>query len=90
MVTEIGGRKIRDDWLGQQNKDYQINDVFIKFGGFFMDEDIFVFDSYQRFRKNNFSLKVDSPDVFGCNLIMAARNLLFHKLLLDEWNKDYR
>lgn len=58
LVAEIGGRKIREDWLGQHNKDYQINSVFIEFGGFFIDQDIFFFNSYQQFRQYNFSLKV--------------------------------
>lgn len=58
VLTEIGGKKVRENWLGQQNKDFQINNVFIQFGGFFIDEDIFFFHSYQQFRKYNFSLKV--------------------------------
>ncbi len=59
LVTEIGGREIKEAWLGQQNKDYQINSIFIEYGGFFIDQDIFFFNSYQQFRQYNFSLKVN-------------------------------
>lgn len=83
--TEIYGRPIQLDYLNFHGSDITRYRTMRKYGGIYIDNDVFVCQSLHEFRKFEFTLNWETNQPLGSQVLIGHRNARFLKFVLKTY-----
>lgn len=89
LPSHVFGQKISDKWRVWHGSDVTRLGILMKYGGIYLDNDVYVIKSLDKYRKFEAVVNWDDGDDVGNNLIIAHRNARVLPLWLDTY-RDYR
>ena len=89
VPTHIFGQKLNEDWRLWHGGDLARLRIMMKYGGIYLDNDVYVINSLNKYRKFEIVLNWDEGDSLGSNVIIANRNARFLPMWLDCY-RHYR
>ena len=87
--TQIFGKNLSDGWLNWHSSDITRIRVLQEFGGIYLDRDVYVVKSLDKFRKYEMTVDWDEGHYLENPFIIAYKHARFLKLWLDSYH-DYR
>ena len=89
VPTEIFGKPVSKGWRFYHGSDIARIRILMKYGGIFLDNDVYVIRSLDKYRKFEISLNWDDGQYLGNQVIIANRSARILPLWLDTF-QDYR
>lgn len=86
--SEIFGRKVSEGFRNFHGSDITRYRTLMKYGGIYIDNDVFVCQSLNRFRKFEFTLNWDEDQFLGSQVLIGNRNARFLKFVMETY-KSY-
>ena len=86
--SEIFGQKLSEKWKLLHGSDIARARTMIKYGGIYLDNDVYVIRSLDKYRKFELALGWAQNDTMGTQVIIAHRNCRFLPLWLETY-RDY-
>lgn len=83
--TEIYGIEIDPNLRNWHGSDITRYRTISEFGGIFLDNDIYVCQSLNEFRKFEFTLNWDENQFLGCQVLIGNKNARFLKFVLETY-----
>ena len=87
--TQIFGKNLSDSWINWHSSDIIRIRVLQEFGGIYLDRDVYVVKSLDKFRKYEMTVDWDEDHYLENQFIIAHKHARFLKLWLDSYH-DYR
>jgi hypothetical protein len=86
--TQIFGKPLNEEWIDWHASDITRIRVLIEFGGIYLDRDVYVVKSLNKFRKYEMTLNWDENQYLGSQILIGHKNSRFLKLYLESY-RDY-
>lgn len=86
---EIFGQKVDNEYKQQHSSDFTRLRILIKYGGIFIDNDSYIVNSLDVFRRYEMTLNWDENQYLGCQLLIAHKDARFLKLWLESYRGQY-
>ncbi|PSN54197.1 hypothetical protein C0J52_03533 [Blattella germanica] len=88
LPNYIYGQKFNEGWHFWHAGDVTRIRILMKYGGIFLDNDAYVVQNLDKFRKFEMSIGWDDNECFGTQVLVAHKKARFLKLWLESY-KDY-
>lgn len=88
-IDSIFGRKMHSRYRDWHSSDILRIDVLRKFGGIFIDNDVYVVKRLDRFRRFEMVLEITDEEKFGTMTLLAHKDARFLRLWLNEYKEYY-
>jgi len=85
MPTEIYGKPLPEHWQKFHGSDITRYRTLMKYGGLYLDNDIFICQSLHKFRKFEFTLNWDEGQYLGSQVLMGNPNARFLKFVMETY-----
>ena len=89
VPTEIFGQQLYEDWYNYHGSDIERIRVLMKYGGIYLDNDVFIIRSLDKYRKYELAISWDENQLMGNQVIIAHKDARFLALWLDSY-RNYR
>lgn len=86
---EIFGQLINPEWRLWHGGDIARIGVMMKYGGIFLDNDVFVIQNLDEYRKFEMALNWDEGQFLGTQLLIAHKDARFLSLWLNSYREYY-
>jgi len=83
--TEIFGKPLNEEWINWHASDKTRIRVLLEFGGIYLDRDVYVVKSLNKFRKYETTLNWDENPYLGNQILIGHKNSRFLKLYLESY-----
>jgi hypothetical protein len=83
--TEIFGKPLNEGWIDWHASDITRIRVLLEFGGIYLDRDVYVVKSLNKFRKYEMTLNWDENQYLGSQILIGHKNSRFLKLYLESY-----
>jgi len=84
--TEIFGKPLNKEWIDWHASDITRIRVLMEFGGIYLDRDVYVVKSLNKFRKYEMTLNWDEGQDLGSQVMIAHKDARFLKLYIDSYH----
>jgi hypothetical protein len=83
--TQIFGKPLNEEWIDWHASDITRIRVLLEFGGIYLDRDVYVVKSLNKFRKYKMTLNWDENQYLGSQILIGHKNSRFLKLYLESY-----
>ena len=90
LPNEIYGQPLSEGWRLFHGSDIARIQTLIKYGGIYLDNDVYVVDSLDKYRKFELTIGWDENQFLGSQVILAHRDARFLPLWLETYRDNYR
>lgn len=85
--TEIFGQKLNEEWRFWHGGDIARIRVLMKYGGIYLDNDVYVIKNLDKYRKYEIAMNWDEGQFLASQLIIANKDARFLRLWLESYRK---
>lgn len=89
LPTEIYGQKFSKGFHVWHAGDVTRIRILMKYGGIFLDNDIYVVQNFNKYRKYEFAIGWDENQCIGTQVLIAHKDARFLKLWLESYKQYY-
>lgn len=87
LPYEIFGQQLSPKWRRHHGGDVARIQTMIKYGGIYLDNDVFVIRNLDKYRKFEIAMNWDEDQFLGSQVIIAHRNARFLSMWLDSYHE---
>jgi len=87
--SEIFGQTVNPEWRLWHGGDIARIRVMMKYGGIFLDNDVFVIQNLDKYRKFEMALNWDEGQFLGTQVLIAHKDARFLSLWLNSYREYY-
>lgn len=89
LPSEIFGQPLSEGWRVYHGSDIARIRTLIKYGGIYLDNDVYVVQSLDKYRKYEMALGWDEGQFLGSQVIVAHKDARFLPLWLETYKDNY-